>query len=197
MNQQIKNAVRKSNRTVVHLVLMGSLIATGSLSAADENATNESGHHAGHDYKVPAKLVETVRNATEQFVDVNAAVAANYHPAFGCVSGPDHGAMGVHYINGVLVGDGLVDATKPEALIYEPRSDGMHLVGVEFIVDAATWLKSHSAPPTLEGQAFQFVDSPNRFGIPAFFELHVWAWRDNPNGAFVDWNNRVSCDGQQ
>jgi hypothetical protein len=23
----------------------------------------------------------------------------------------------------------------------------------------------------------------------------VWAWRENPNGTFVDWNPRVSCDG--
>jgi len=70
------------------------------------------------------------------------------------------------------------------------------LVGVEYIVDAGTWLSSHGAPPMLEGQAFQFVGSPNRYGIPPFFELHVWAWRNNPNGAFVDWNNKVSCEGQ-
>ena len=31
---------------------------------------------------------------------------------------------------------------------------------------------------------------------PAFYELHVWAWRDNPSGVFVDWNPRVSCEGQ-
>jgi hypothetical protein len=30
---------------------------------------------------------------------------------------------------------------------------------------------------------------------PALYELHVWAWRDNPNGTFVDWNPQVSCDG--
>jgi hypothetical protein len=62
-------------------------------------------------------------------------------------------------------------------------------------VDAASWLAAHdNAPPQLEGQDFQFVAAPNRFGIPSFFELHVWAWRDNPNGAFVDWNNDVSCE---
>jgi hypothetical protein len=46
----------------------------------------------------------------------------------------------------------------------------------------------------LEGQGFQLVGSPNRYGLAPFFELHVWAWRDNPNGAFVDWNDRVSCE---
>jgi len=30
----------------------------------------------------------------------------------------------------------------------------------------------------------------------AGFELHVWAWRDNPQGPFVDWNDHVSCAGQ-
>lgn len=48
----------------------------------------------------------------------------------------------------------------------------------------------------LEGQAFQVVGSPNRYGLPPFFELHVWARRENPNDAFVDWNNRVSCERQ-
>lgn len=104
--------------------------------------------------------------------------------------------MGVHFINTALVGDGEIDGGRPEAIIYEPTKDGMRLVGVEYIVDAATWLSRYTMPPTLEGQAFQLVGSPNRYGLPAFFELHVWAWRENPNGAFVDWNNRVSCEGQ-
>ena len=33
-------------------------------------------------------------------------------------------------------------------------------------------------------------------GLPAFYELHVWAWRDNPKGVFADWNTRVSCEGR-
>ena len=87
---------------------------------------------------------------------------------------------------------------KPEALIYEPSGEGMRLVGVEFVVFADDWFANptHSSPPVLEGQTFQFIDSPNRYNLPAHFELHVWAWRDNPNGAFVDWNNQVSCEGQ-
>lgn len=164
----------------------------GIASAADDHETMHGSKTAA-----PAALVGTVRNATSLFVDVNEATRAHYGPAFGCVSGPDHGAMGVHYINGQLVGDGELDATKPEALIYEPTKDGrMRLVGVEFIVDAATWMAHHDAPPMLEGQAFHLVNSPNRFGLPAFFELHVWAWQDNPSGTFADWNNKVSCDGK-
>jgi hypothetical protein len=26
-----------------------------------------------------------------------------------------------------------------------------------------------------------------------FFELHVWAWRENPQGPFADWNDHVTC----
>jgi hypothetical protein len=82
----------------------------------------------------PAKLVQTVRNATQQFTDVNAATAANYQPLFGCVSGPEQGAMGVHYINLALYGAGEIDATKPQGLIYEP-SDGFSPVASAIVVD--------------------------------------------------------------
>jgi hypothetical protein len=97
-----------------------------------------------------------------------------------------------------LLTDGVLDARQPEALIYQFKGNAARLVGVEFIVFASVWHETHPAndPPVLEGQLLQFVDSPNRFGLPAHYELHVWAWRDNPNGAFVDWNPRVSCEGQ-
>src|SRR5882757_2206767 len=170
------------------LALLGGLIAAAPVFAAADDFD-----HADHGHDAPARLIQLVRDATRRFLDVNAA-GPDYQPAFGCVSGPDHGAMGVHYINGAFVGDGEIDVWRPEALIYEPRGGRMFLLGVEFIVDAATWLAHHDAPPTLEGQAFQLVSSPNRYGLPAFFELHVWAWRDNPNGAFVDWNTEVSCE---
>src|ERR1700722_9591127 len=118
-------------------------------------------------------LVQLVRAGTRQYVDVNSATAAGYAPFLGCVAGQDHGAMGVHYVN------------------------GMRLVGVEFIVFADAWLQNNNNnPPVLDGQVFQFVDSPNRFNIPAFFELHVWAWKANPQGAYVDWNNDVACPAE-
>ena len=85
--------------------------------------------HFAHCTRLPAcqprglhtgETVQAVRNATAQFTNVNAATAAGYQPLFGCVSGPDQGAMGVHYINLSLYGDGKLDETRPEALIYEP-----------------------------------------------------------------------------
>jgi hypothetical protein len=201
MIKRIFTLIHKSNTGILYLALLSGLTAVPLLAAGDTAANTseqvQAGHeHAGHEHAVPAKLVQLVRDATKQFLDVNAATGASYAPFLGCVSGPDHGAMGVHYVNGNLVGDGEIDVSRPEALIYEPLGDRMRLVGVEFIVDAATWMAHHDSPPVLEGQAFQFVNSPNRYGLPGFFELHVWAWRDNPNGAFVDWNTRVTCEGR-
>ena len=155
----------------------------------------EASQHAADDST--ATLVRQVRDATREFIDVNNATAAGYGPFLGCVTGPDHGAMGIHYVNGTLLGETQLDASKPQALIYEPVNGKLRLVGVEFIVDAAIWLASNgNTPPVLDGQVFQFVGAPNRFNIPSFFELHVWAWRDNPQGAFVDWNNHVTCERQ-
>jgi hypothetical protein len=141
------------------------------------------------------KLVEIVRNATTQYVDdVKAATGAGYSPALGCVSGSDHGAMGIHYVNGSLL-NGPIDPTHPQALIYEPSSNGeLKLVGVEFIILASAL--PPNAAPQVDGHLMLYVDTPNRYGLPAFFELHVWAWRDNPKGSFVDWNDHVSCAGQ-
>lgn len=171
---------------------LGMLAATTAFLAAADDPHQA---HAGHNYSVPSALVRIVRESNRSFIDVNATAPAGYQPLFGCVSGQDRGAMGIHYVNLQLVGDGEIDVLHPEALIYEPTVEGMRLVGVEFLVDAATWMAHHDSPPSLEGQAFHLQTSPNQFGLPAFYELHVWAWRDNPNGAFVDWNTRVTCEG--
>jgi hypothetical protein len=48
----------------------------------------------------------------------------------------------------------------------------------------------------LDGNLMNLVGFPNRFGLPAFYELHVWAWEDNPKGNFSDWNTHVTCEKQ-
>lgn len=155
-----------------------------------------------------AKLAQIVRNATAQYQNVVNAMHAGYGATLGCVSGSDHGAMGVHYVNGDLIsGKTLLgstqqlDPTQPQALIYEPQENGqMQLVAVEFIILASA-LPANAAPQ-VEGHLMLYIDGPtvqnpsapaNRYGLPAFYELHVWAWRDNPQGPFVDWNDHVSC----
>jgi hypothetical protein len=180
-------------------LLAGCLIlACAAYSMAQGNSTHNSGNgQAVHEHSSSAGLVQLVREGTRQYINVNNATAAGYAPFLGCVAGTDHGAMGVHYVNGTLLGNLTLDPSQPQALIYEPSNGKMTLVGVEFILDSATWLTANNnTPPVLDGQVFNFVGAPNRFNIPSFFELHVWAWRDNPQGAFVDWNNHVTCAGQ-
>jgi hypothetical protein len=52
--------------------------------------------------------------------------------------------MGVHFVNAGLVADGQLDETQPEALMYEPRNEPLHLVGVEYIVMAEAWHATHA-----------------------------------------------------
>ena len=111
MTKRINTFVHKSSRRVLHLALLSSLSAAVPLLAAGGTATNGYEQaHAGHQ-AASAKLVQLVRDATRQFIDVGAATNAGYGQFLGCVSGPDHGAMGVHYVNGPLVADGEIDAT--------------------------------------------------------------------------------------
>jgi hypothetical protein len=138
-------------------------------------------------------LVETVRRATERFQDVEEATEAGYTDPLLCVSGPEEGAMGVHFGHAELIGDGKLDPRHPELLVYEPKNGQLHLVAVEYLVIAEDWDANNPTPPALLGQLFHYNGSPNRYGLPAFYELHVWAWKHNPHGMFADWNPKVSC----
>lgn len=151
--------------------------------------------HDHGDSVVPNALVKVVRQVTEPYKNVADAEAAGYSLAFGCVSGPDKGAMGLHYVNMPLVMDGQIDAMHPEIILYEPVGNGqVRLVGADYLVLADVWDKTHSSAPELMGQKFQQFEAPNRFGLPRFYTLHVWAWKDNPAGTFVNWHANISCD---
>ena len=140
-------------------------------------------------------LLKIVREATERFKDVSAAESEGYSLQFGCVSGPDSGAMGLHYVNGDLVKKGVLDATRPQIVIYEAQPNGrLRLIGADYLLIQAAWDAKYSSPPELMGQLFHLFEAPNRFGLPAFYTLHVWAWKENPNGAFVNWHPNVSCE---
>lgn len=158
-------------------------------------------------------LVEQVQNGIDPaFFNAANALARGWVNATACVSGPNEGAMGHHLVlpdhdptkpppNMV---DGVLDPAHPEAFIYEPVGNGFfRLVGVEFIQladDWATKFANHEVDtptPRLNGQLMNLVGTPNRYGLPAFYELHVWAFENNPLGNFADFNTRVTCNRAQ
>ena len=111
-----------------------------------------------------------------------------------CIDKPGEGGMGVHYVNGALVGDDQVQATSPDLLVYESRPDGTEqLVALEYVVFQDAWDATHTTPPELFGREFELVPAGNRYGLPPFYELHAWLWKHNPSGMFADWNPRVHC----
>lgn len=141
----------------------------------------------------PTGIVRDVRAATRDFLDVNAAMAAGYVSSGSCATGPAEGAMGVHYVNAAYLEDGQIDVSRPEILVYEQLNGRLRLVAVEFFVLAEQWDVANEGPPVIAGQLFHYSGAPNRLRSPAYYQLHVWAWKSNPKGTFVDWNPNVSC----
>ena len=140
------------------------------------------------------------RAGTEAYADVEAAEADGYGlppegPLHECIiSLDDSGAMGLHYINGDLVGDVELDPAAPEALVYEPAADGsLTLVALEYVVFAEAWDEANDEAPMLFDQMFMLVEEPNRYELPAFYALHAWVWKDNPSGTYANFNPDVSC----
>lgn len=131
--------------------------------------------------------VAALRESLAPYSSLALAKEAGYNTAItDCMSNGDEGAMGVHYAKTSLI-DAVAESLRPEALIYEPGTNGeASLVGVEFIVPFAV-VSKQSPPPVLFGQTFSANDV---FGVWA---LHVWTHRTNPNGTFATWNPRVHC----
>jgi hypothetical protein len=140
-----------------------------------------------------------VRAATAAYHDVRIAQAKGYAiladtAGKTCIDEPGVGGMGVHYVDGDLVGDPAIRAWQPEAVVYAPASNGrLKLAAAEYVVIKSAWDANHSAPPSLFGHEFMVTDAPNRYGLPAFYSLHVWAWDRNPAGPFEMWNPEVVC----
>lgn len=163
----------------------------------------------------------TVRAATERFRDVRQALAEGYiaDPAGVCETAQMMGrqaalgAMGIHYFRPDMLGitappnprvDGTgthADFAKPAILIYEPQADGsLELVAVENLVFIKAWeAAGNKQPPSFQGKSFDRmaddlatpVDEAHMF--EPHYDLHVWLYRENPNGVFAQFNPKVSC----
>ncbi len=81
---------------------------------------------------------------------------------------------------------GVIDALKPQVLVYEPgEGDARRLAAVEYVVIQEGWDATHDAAPSLFGHDFMLTPAGNRYGLPAFYSLHDWPWKTNPDGEFA------------
>lgn len=168
-----------------------------------------------------AALTEALRTEFSKYQDVNVALADGYipDPTGMCVTAEieglpaEWGAMGVHYLHpgmlqlkeGPLV-DGLsidTDPMHPAILLYEPQEDGtMELLGVELLIFQEPWLEAgNDGPPELfAGVAWDtMVDDPDTpqdeaHGFAGHYDIHFWAFRENPLGPTAPFNPTVTCE---
>ena len=165
----------------------------GSATALTHHQTVAAAHHRSS--------VEIARQATRRFHSLATAKKAGYarfkdKNGIACIAMPPMGAMGVHYVNGNLVGTPAVLLRHPEALVYAPEHGHLRLAALEYLVLKGTWDKAHgmNAPrPRLYGHQFNITHAPNRYGLPTFYSLHAWIWKHNPAGMFATWNPAVHC----
>lgn len=135
------------------------------------------------------RALATLRRVTARYHDIDAAFADGFVLLHPCEERPDEGPVGAVYVHFDRLLDGVIDPASPDALIYEPGSDGRdRLVGVEFALPYALW--NAPQPPEFLGHAFQ---PENEFGVWA---LHAWTWRHNPEGMFAESNPNVSCGAE-
>jgi hypothetical protein len=162
---------------------------------------------AGHATHRHHHGLQALRRATARFHSVSAAQRAGYGfftdaKGIACIDMPamkgmnmaGTGGMGVHFVKGALVDDPAERPTKPEAMVYRVDKDGiLRLSAVEYVVVQSAWDANHSSAPKLFGHRFTLTKAGNRYGLPAFYSLHAWAWQHNPAGTFAMFNPDVTC----
>jgi hypothetical protein len=172
--------------------LAGTLCATTGLHAQMQAAGKPT---------LPASLTAT-RAALEKYQDPVAAVRDGYFSTVGCIDYPNGGSgegqmaykpggMGVHFLNPALIGPKL-DSLKPQILIYEPVGGRLRLVAAEWFVPTAIAKEA----PMIFGTK---LDGPMEGHAPVLpaelshWDLHVWLWKDNPNGLMHSTNSTIKC----
>ena len=150
---------------------------------------------------VPAEL-QSVKKLLDKYNDPIVAVHDGFYSTLGCISYPNGGgegtmkyppgAMGVHFLNMGNIGPTL-DPSKPQVLIYEPSGDKLKLIAAEWFVPAEL---VKGPAPKIFGQELGGPMEGHKPLMPDglhHYDLHVWLWKNNPEGVFSPTNPAVKC----
>jgi hypothetical protein len=178
------------HRIALAIALFASLAAQGAGAQASQAGS-----------EMTAELA-AAKTALAKYRDPIVAIHDGYLSTMGCMSYPKGaaegtmsykpGAMGVHFLNLAYVGQPLA-ADKPQVLMYEPRGDKLELIGAEWFVPVQA---SGGVRPSIFGKELEGPMAGHKPIMPeglAHYDLHVWLWRENPNGMFHATNSAVKC----
>ena len=175
----------------------------GYLAAAFAVVSLASAGQAAHAQgaALPAEL-QKVRTLLDKYNDPIVAVHDGFLSTVGCVEYPKGGSegamryaaggMGVHFINMGNVSPTL-DPAKPQVLIYEPVGDKLRLVAAEWFIPAEL---AKSGPPSIFGKKLEGPMEGHKPLMPEglhHYDLHVWLWKNNPEGVYSPTNPAVKC----
>ncbi|MGH3345778.1 MAG: hypothetical protein ACRDO4_02240 [Nocardioides sp.] len=169
------------------LVVVGAAAAALVTMAFVPTATAERG----------GRHLQDLRDATAAYHDFDRAADEGFTVVrdlakLTCID-DSAGGMGTHYVLPSRL-DAEISLLEPEILIYDETGDRPTLIAVEYLVRADVWHAAHGKqPPKQFGKKFTLVRAGNRYGLPDFYEQHVWLWKSNPAGLLQDWNPEVSC----
>lgn len=147
-------------------------------SAPDDPAFNVADVHS---QSAKDELLKAVRHATTRYHSTAQALKDGFEPTDVCV--PD---MGYHWLKVGRV-DPVFDPMEPEVMLYGAGPNGQRqLIGVEYIV-----IDVGQDRPHFGSRPFDVGGTP----VPAdHWSLHVWLYKDNPDGLFEAFNPDARCD---
>jgi len=150
----------------------------------------------GHSDEIFTKL----RQDTQHIKDVTGLIVNGYYTKTETPACKHHiamGAMGYHLRKDWKM-DKTFDPTEPEEPIVDINGN---LVGAEYVVygaTAAAEMLNYFHIPFSDGSGEGDVKTtaPTSFEHKGKgkYELHAWAWKENPNGPFMHFNPNVSCE---
>jgi hypothetical protein len=196
----VSNNTAKAGGRIVLVGMLAILAAT----LASAQATPQTAPKTKTPTSAITPELQRVRDALEKYQDPVVAVRDGYLSTVGCVNFPNEskpgheryakGAMGIHFVNPALVSP-VLDPMKPQILLYEPDSGGkLRLTGAEWFVPLAIAKER----PRLFGQDFLGPMEGHEPLMPSeasHYDLHVWLFKENPEGMFAPTNPAVKCTG--